>query len=292
MATDLIKLDYARTVPGHILDARYFYFEQKPLGPVPLAVVFGGHEKCASDFNIHRDSYPWYVLEYPVRGFCQLTVNSRPYLLKPAMIAGLSPTDRHHYKCDFQRPMEHIFIVFTGTEAKSLFDKSLLSELVCFPIKAAEKKWDLIKGVLEKGCEGGLLSQQLCTSYLRTLLLELAAEAEQAGHYLSATEKTYRLCRAYIDENYSRMMLPSEAAEACQINVRYMSRLFKQYHDCTPQEYIMRLKLNQAAILLVSGRQSVQDVAFRVGFEDPYHFSKNFKKRYGTSPLHYRKVQT
>jgi len=50
----------------------------------------------------------------------------------------------------------------------------------------------------------------------------------------------------------------------------------------------MRLKLNKAASLLLTSSRPVHEVAAQVGFEDPYHFSRNFKKFHGLSPRNYR----
>lgn len=69
---------------------------------------------------------------------------------------------------------------------------------------------------------------------------------------------------------------------------KIMSRLFKRFHNRTPQEYIIQLKLNKAAALLLTLDLSVKEVATHVGFEDQYHFSRSFKKLYGQSPKKYR----
>ncbi len=69
-----------------------------------------------------------------------------------------------------------------------------------------------------------------------------------------------------------------------------MSRLFKQYQNITPWEHIMRLKLNKAATLLLTSDLPVKTIARSIGFEDQYHFSRNFKKFYGYSPQKYRKI--
>lgn len=285
-----IKPDYAQTAPGHIRKARYYYFQTQVDPHAELSVIFGGFEQCASDFEVRRNSYPWYVLEYAVKGFCQLTVNGRPLLLRRGTIAGFTPWDSHHYRCDFQSPMEHHFVVFTGSLAQSLFARSRISEGISLSPQSEEKTESLLNTLLDRGLKGGPHAQSLCACYLKTLLLELAAEAQEEDRRISRAQETYHLCRTCIEENYSRMMLPSEAAQACRINVRYMSRLFKRYHDCTPQEYLMRLKLNKAAILLFSGGQSIQEIARQVGFDDPYHFSRSFKKLYGRSPSQYRKL--
>ena len=290
MITDLIKADYAQTSPGHIIEARYFYFDTEPDPESELAVVYGGFEKCASDFEIKRNNYPWYILECPLKGHCSLTVKSQTYSLENGRLAGIAPGDSHHYKCDFQNPMEHVFVAFTGKDAAELFKQSGIGESISSKAYNHERTLSLINTLLSAGFEKSHYSQQLCACYLKTLLLELANESDRTGRHHSQSEKCYRRCRSYIDEHFSQVILPCEVADACGINVRYMSRLFKRFDDRTPQEYIIQLKLNKAATLLLTLDLSVKDVSLYVGFEDQYHFSRSFKKLYGLSPQNYRKA--
>jgi len=46
--------------------------------------------------------------------------------------------------------------------------------------------------------------------------------------------------------------------------------------------------MNKAANLLLTTDFKIKDIAYHVGFYDPYHFSKIFKKNHGQSPKKYR----
>ncbi|KAA3661924.1 MAG: DNA-binding response regulator, partial [Calditrichaeota bacterium] len=56
----------------------------------------------------------------------------------------------------------------------------------------------------------------------------------------------------------------------------------------TVQEFIFVVKLKRAAQLLLSSGMSVTQVCYEVGFKDPSHFSKLFKKQFGVSPKSYK----
>ena len=56
----------------------------------------------------------------------------------------------------------------------------------------------------------------------------------------------------------------------------------------TPNEYIRVIRLRKAAELLKEGEKNVSEVAYAVGFDNPYYFSKCFKERFGMPPSHYR----
>jgi AraC family transcriptional regulator len=65
---------------------------------------------------------------------------------------------------------------------------------------------------------------------------------------------------------------------------RYFSLTLKT----TPQKFISRLKMEHAAELLRDSRLSVADVADATGFANQFHFSRCFKRYYGTAPGKYR----
>ena len=273
---------------GHVIESTYFFFETEPKSQKKLAIVFGGFEKCASDFELKRRTYPYYVLEIPLRGKCDFNIGTNPYELEKGTLGGFAPGIPHHYKCDAEKPMEHIFIVFTGSQAKELFMQCGLHRGGVIRLSKPGETLYLAEAILKKGMEKTEYSHQLCCSYLRTLLLEQAAELAQPGHSASASTETYRHCRRYIDEHFSTIFSSVDVADAHGINVRYLARLFKRFGTITPHDYIMRLKLNKAASLLLTSDLSVKQVAEQVGFEDPYHFSRNFKKFHGLAPRHYR----
>lgn len=273
---------------GHVVESAYFFFETDPKSKKELAIVFGGYEKCAPDFEITRRTYPCYVLEVPLKGQCELRIETTPHTLTKGTLGGFEPGTPHHYQCDAERPMEHIFVAFTGSQAKTLFRQCGLHHGGVIPLSRTGETLYLAEAILRKGLEKTEYSHALCCSYLKTLLLEQASELAHPRHSASGSTQTYRQCRRFIDEHFSTLCSPADVADAYGINVRYLARLFKRFGNITPHDYITRLKLNRAASLLLTSNLPVKQVAAMVGFEDPYHFSRNFKKFHGLSPSHYR----
>jgi len=56
----------------------------------------------------------------------------------------------------------------------------------------------------------------------------------------------------------------------------------------TPNEYIRVIRLKKAAELLKESEKNVSEVAYAVGFDNPYYFSKCFKEQFGMPPSQYR----
>jgi AraC-like DNA-binding protein len=285
---DIQNKNYRLMAEGHILEARYFYFETHPNYNRELAIVFGGYEKCAPDFDIQRRTYPYYILEYSLEGRCTLEINAVSHNLTSGIVAGFAPGNHHHYACDRSIPWEHFWLAFVGAKAKNLFEKSTLYAKGA--IVGSPNTMQLMQAIITNGTQKTQHAQEICSSYLRILLLSLGESRNAMRPVASVATATYHNCQKYIDENFSSLISPSQVADACGINVRYMSRLFKKYNTVTPQEYIMRLKLNKAVNLLLTSGLAINEIGHSLGFSDPYHFSRVFKRFHGLAPHHYRQL--
>jgi AraC-like DNA-binding protein len=71
-----------------------------------------------------------------------------------------------------------------------------------------------------------------------------------------------------------------------------LCRLFKRYYASSPVDTIINMKMEKARRLLLTGNLPVARVGEAVGMDDPYYFSKLFKKRIGRSPREYRRVMS
>jgi AraC-like DNA-binding protein len=285
-----IKKEYTSGRPGKVKDADYFYYDTTPDYNQNLAIVCGGYEKCAPDFEINRSNYPYYFIKYTVRGKGTLEIQSKTISLKSGILTGFEPGTAHHYKADPTDPMEHIFITFVGRQAIELLNKSTLSEKHFIEATDAEPMLNLCQKVLTIGLQKPPFSQEICCHYLGILFLEMASSSANPTSQISLSVRSYQKCKAYIDTHFSWIHSPIDVAEQCDIDVRYMSSLFKKHCHISPSQYIMGLKLNKAANLLLTTDDKIKEIAGQVGFENPYHFSKNFKLFHGFSPKIYRLI--
>jgi len=59
---------------------------------------------------------------------------------------------------------------------------------------------------------------------------------------------------------------------------------FKEIYGNTPYQYLLDHKLEIASQIIISGKYQVNEVAFKIGYNNISHFIEAFKKKYGVTP--------
>lgn len=93
---------------------------------------------------------------------------------------------------------------------------------------------------------------------------------------------------AYIEANYHLPITAQALSENFAVSQQYLSRLFKRELGLSPIKYINEFRIKKAKNLLSSTDQNVSEIAFQVGFDTLYYFSRVFKQYEGISPSVYR----
>lgn len=120
---------------------------------------------------------------------------------------------------------------------------------------------------------------------LLTELLTLSAKSASSEKTSSIIEKVVRHMQANFKTDISMDALCREFG----ISRTHMSRCFRQYTGFSPHDYLIRLRLNNAKLLLKNTDLSAEAVCLQSGFQDTAYFIQAFKKKEGTTPLQYRK---
>ena len=94
----------------------------------------------------------------------------------------------------------------------------------------------------------------------------------------------------YIHENYMDKIHLPDVAALCFMSYSTFSRYFKKIFNLSPFDYLMKLRIERAKILLTTTDQSASDIAQICGFFDQSHFSKYFYKFENVTPMKYRKT--
>ena len=270
--------------------ARRFYLNLNPPGKPALAIVCGGVETCTPSYAIHRPTFPFYCIEYVIRGRGTLKLGRATHSLMPGRVFSYGRGVRHDIASDADEPLVKYFVNFTGSKVGRLLRSAQLAPgrvAHVFPPHAAEA---IFEELISSGQRGTPSSAALCNRLLECLLLKISdANAPLEGKETRAFT-TYQQCREHARREFLRLRTLDQLAAECHADPAYLCRLFQRYDHQSPYQYLLRLKLNAAAELLKSPDALVKQVAEQVGFGDAFHFSRTFKAAFGLSPDAFRRL--
>jgi len=132
----------------------------------------------------------------------------------------------------------------------------------------------------------GHLALALCTLF-RTVPYHVIDDQE----YSSRKRKTARIHRLtdYIDQHYKEKVLLSELAAMEGVTTTYLSHFFHDTFNMTFQEYLNRLRLEKALILMKDPRLYLVDICMESGFSDNKYLNRIFMNKFGCSAAEYRR---
>ncbi len=124
---------------------------------------------------------------------------------------------------------------------------------------------------------------------LQSLVELVAEEFEQRDTSLGKGHATWQAVSEYLHESFDQPLDRSAVAAALQLHPNHISRLCRRHAGIGFSEYLTRLRLEHATILLRAGRQPIKTVARACGYASENYFAKVFRRRYGMSPGAFRR---
>jgi len=196
--------------------------------------------------------------------------------------------------CGAGRPRSHIvhdpegvellmWVALSGlaTElARSLFP----SLPTAFPVRRARAMESVFMRLLEEAERAGPETSRICGCLGEALLLQASRECREQSARHPRREEQFLRVRRYILDRLEQPLTVHGVAQDVGLSRVYLHRLFREFEGESPQVWIQRQRLSLAAELLQSGGRSVKEVAYALGWGDPYSFSRTFKRIKGIPP--------
>lgn len=221
----------------------------------------------------------WYVVDDK-----KYAVNANEYVIIPATKKYL------RYWADEEQPWTIYWVHFTGGNMDA-FNKNMHISLHAgpSPIPFSETsiaQWTIIFESLKMG----LSTENICNAnfYLYALLATFLFPQ----HHMAKQDPSYNIIVessiSFMQKNLDKRLSVLDIATVNKISASYLSNLFRSSTGIAPIDYFIQLKIQRACKLLQNQRIKVKDVAHAVGYDDPYYFSRIFKKLMNISPESYR----
>lgn len=130
---------------------------------------------------------------------------------------------------------------------------------------------------------------ELKTSLLQLLPVLMENSLPELYQGCHPDVKAVLLCLQY---HYTQKFSLSEIASSVNLDKSYLCRLFKKETGQSIFQYLNALRMKRAAEIIIDGSTYVHEVSSAVGIEDPFYFTRLFKKYYGVSPSEFKSQQT
>lgn len=93
---------------------------------------------------------------------------------------------------------------------------------------------------------------------------------------------------SFVEQNFQNDITIEDIAACCNLNRSYFGKIFRDAVGKSPQEFLINYRMTKAAELLKLTQLSIGDISNAVGYPSQLHFSRAFKKIYGSSPRQWR----
>lgn len=217
------------------------------------------------------------------QGFCR--VDGGPRLdVGPRDLVVIGEGLPHQYGADGQNPWTIFWLHFRGKLSRAFLGDSPGPTVRRLSPERSARAQGAFSDLISLAKEGRFVSTRLVSGAL-WWLSALLLEGERPRALASPEDRALSLMR-------SRLADPptlAEIAEASGLSISQISARFKARTGYPPLSYFTRLRMQKACALLSDPALSVQGAAARLGYEDPLHFSRVFKRVIGVSPRQYRR---
>ena len=245
----------------------------------------GSHQAPADGFHRTEKRYfEYFSISHMHSGLGRLWLSPGiESTVLPGQCIIITPATINRYGGFQGQPYDEDNICFTGPVADFMRRAGILSDGI-FELGNAR----LLLPVQKLAADPARDSQISANIMLQKLLVDIHLKNKKLQSMNSSTSERVESLLETLKEQSERWWTVAEMAEFCQLSSDQFRRVFLKHTGMLPKIYIDRLKINQAAELLVSSNASVSEISSGLDYQDSYHFSRRFRQLTGISPRKYR----
>ena len=233
-----------------------------------------------------------YQLLYIVSGKGHFYFHGEDRVVYAGRMVLIQPRQEQRYEYFGEDKPEVYWVHFTGSDVKNILRSyNIPMDDPIFYSGASSTYSYLFKEMIHELQDCKIGYEDLLTMYLRQIFLLVQRTRQEERPTVSTyIQEEMEFARRYFNEHYNEPISIQEYAESRNMSVCYFQRNFKQIVKHTPMQYLLTIRVNNAASLLETTDYSMAEIAAIVGYEDPLYFSRLFRKIKGVSPRDYRNL--
>ncbi len=261
------------------------------------------HAKHDAFFSMKRaHAHPFYELYYMFSGECVYYLDGQSYKLHKGDLLLINKGLAHqtlysvgkvHERCVLnisEHFISYLFEQFGRDTILKCFDQPFIS----IPSGRRETFENLLLRIEDEYMLQDWFSEKL----LKNLLSELFVFLVRCQNYLrqevalpDVEDTTIQEITDYISNNYDKTITLKDIARRANMSESYFSKKFKKTTGVGFKEYLLNIRIHEAASRLLETEDSITEIACACGFNYSNYFGDAFKKVKGISPHQYRKHQ-
>jgi AraC-like DNA-binding protein len=218
---------------------------------------------------------------------------SEPTVIKAGTCFFLFPGVWHRYRPDPESGWEEHWIGFKGSYPDQLMNEGFFSS--DFPVVSPginETLLTLIRKILDHVRSGTIGYHQVIPGIMLQILGLVHALSTNKGLNYDEDRQAVEKAKFFLRENLENSPDMPMLLKELPMSYSKFRKLFKEVTGESPNQYHLNLRLDKAKELLNTTNLNVTEVAYNLGFESVFYFSKLFKKKNGVSPKSYREHPT
>ncbi len=148
---------------------------------------------------------------------------------------------------------------------------------------------NIFEQILQENLHAKFLSFEITINLLEHILLKCQQADQNAMQWRQMNPKILKAC-LWITENLNESFTLKKLADYVALSPSQLSHLFKQQVGYSVMAWRQQQIINKVAIDLRQSDEKINQIALKYGFDDPFYFSRFFKKHQGVNPKKYREI--
>lgn len=200
----------------------------------------------------------------------------------------------HQYGADPDDPWSIYWVHFTGTRADLFVDPQVRPHQIDAEEIARKSDRILLFSEIHENLLRGFSTENL--EYSSICLWHMLGSFRYLSQFHTVPETRHQdrigASIAFMHQHLGTTLSLERLSEQAGLSQSHYSLLFHKRTGQTPLSFFTQLKIQEASRLLEFSGYRIHEIATDLGFEDPYYFSRVFKRIMGQSPKQYRNLRT